>query len=445
MSEMLNVEVDQGLLTKVLLAAAIGNFVEWFDFGIYGFLATTLAHEFFPGGDQTVALIKTFAVFAVAFALRPLGAVVFGMIGDRIGRKRTLAITILLMAGATTLCGLLPTYAQIGIFAPLLLTLTRSIQGFSTGGEYAGACAYVMEHAPHDQRGRYGSFLPVSTFGSFAVAAIVAFALSATLSHADMNSWGWRIPFLAAAPIGLIGLYLRLNLDETPAFQALDAEQARTHAPLREAVLTQWPAMLRLGAFISLTALAFYTFTTYLSTYMQVTGHLSHSDALLSTVVALVFAAAICPFIGRFTDFVGRRKTMLTAAASLILLVYPALMLARSGVVALAVAGALLLAIGAAIANVVTAPLLSEVFPTRTRYTASAVTYNFAYTIFGGTAPLVATYLIAVTGDNAAPALYLLAIAVFALAGGLMLPETGKVSLDDIDSTTDSPPCSATS
>ena len=168
-------------LRKVIVAAAIGNFVEWFDFAIYGFLATTIAQQFFPSGDASAALLKTFAVFAVAFAFRPLGGIFFGMLGDRIGRKRTLAMTILLMAGATTLIGVLPTYAAIGVLAPILLTLIRCAQGFCAGGEYAGACAYLMEHAPHDKRAWYGSFLPVSTFSAFAAAAVVAYALEASL------------------------------------------------------------------------------------------------------------------------------------------------------------------------------------------------------------------------------------------------------------------------
>jgi MHS family proline/betaine transporter-like MFS transporter len=422
-------EVDLKTLRKVILAASIGNFVEWFDFAAYGFLATILTREFFPSGDPAVGLLKTFAVFAVAFAFRPLGGIVFGVIGDRIGRKRTLALTILLMAGATTLIGLLPTYAAIGAFAPLLLTVIRCVQGFSAGGEYAGACAYVMEHAPQHKRARYGSFVPVSTFSSFATAAVVAYALEASLSADAMSTWGWRVPFLAAAPIGLIGLYLRMNLNETPAFRALEGEHEVAHAPLRDTLRTQAPGILKLGAFISVTALSFYMFTTYFATYLQVAGGLNRATSLLITVIALLFAAALCPLAGLYSDLVGRRKTVLTACVILIATVYPSFSLAGSGHFLPSVIGVGMLAIGAALANVVTAPLLSEVFPTRTRYTASAITYNLAYTVFGGTAPLVATWLITTTGNNMSPALYLIVISVMGLIGGLMLTETSKVSL----------------
>jgi MHS family proline/betaine transporter-like MFS transporter len=424
-------EVDTRTLRRVIAAASIGNFVEWFDFAAYGFLATILTREFFPSGDPTVGLLKTFAVFAVAFAFRPLGGLFFGIVGDRIGRKRTLAFTILLMAGSTTLIGLVPTYASIGYWAPLLLTIIRCVQGFSAGGEYAGACAYVMEHAPRRRRAFFGSFVPVSTFSSFASAAVVAYALEASLSSAAMVDWGWRIPFLIAAPVGLIGVYLRVSLHETPAFQALEGNKEVAHAPLMETLHSQSWNILKLGAFISVTALSFYTFTTYFATYLQVVGHLSRGTSLLVTVLALCFAAALCPLAGFFSDLVGRRMTIASTCLFIIASVYPAFLLGGSGDLPHSLLGVALLAMGAVLSGVVTAPLLSEVFATKTRYTASAITYNLAYTIFGGTAPLVATWLIAVTGTNLSPAYYLIAVSIFAMIGGLSLSETSRTALEE--------------
>lgn len=429
--------VSPATLKKVIYAAAIGNFVEWFDFAVYGFLATAISQQFFPSGDATTGLLKTFAVFAVAFAFRPLGGIVFGMLGDRIGRKRVLAMTILLMAGATTLIGLLPTYAAIGIAAPIMLTIIRCAQGFSAGGEYAGACAYLMEHAPRTQRAWYGSFVPVSTFSAFACAAVMAYALDASLSPEAMASWGWRVPFLIAAPLGLVGLYLRWRLDETPAFQAVEQEHDVAHSPLKETLRTHGRSILCLGAFVSLTALSFYMFTTYFATYLQVAGGLSRATALLISVIALVFAALMCPVAGAFSDRVGRRMTVLTTGVLLIVVVYPSFLMASSGSFAASVVGVMLLAVGAVLSGVVTAALLSETFPTRTRYTASAITYNLAYTIFGGTAPLMATWLIGVTGSNLSPAFYLVAVSILALAGGMALPETSKISLHGDDSAHD--------
>ena len=438
MSEQKTQEVDGKTLRRVIAAASIGNFVEWFDFAAYGFLATILTREFFPSGDPTVGLLKTFAVFAVAFAFRPLGGFFFGVVGDRIGRKRTLAVTILLMAGATTLIGLLPTYASIGYWAPLLLTTIRCVQGFSAGGEYAGACAYVMEHAPRRRRAFFGSFIPVSTFSSFACAAVVAYALESSLSTSAMIDWGWRVPFLTAAPVGLIGVYLRVNLHETPAFLALAGKKEVAHAPLIETLRSQSRNILKLGAFISVTALSFYTFTTYFATYLQVAGHLSRGTSLLVTVLALCFAAASCPLAGWLSDRVGRRTTIASACIFIIASVYPAFALGGSGDLSRSLLGVALLAVGAVICGVVTAPLLSEVFATKTRYTASAITYNLAYTIFGGTAPLVATWLISKTGTNLSPAYYLMAVAIFAMIGGLSLRETSKTALEEAGAATES-------
>lgn len=423
-------QVSPATLRKVIAASAIGNFVEWFDFAVYGFLAVTIASLFFPPGNPTLALLQTFAVFAVSFALRPLGGIVFGILGDRIGRKRVLSITVLMMAGATTLIGLLPTYASIGLLAPLLLALARCLQGFSAGGEYAGACAFVMEHAPTEQKARYGSFVPVSTFLAFASAAGLVFGLDQLISSEQMQAWGWRLPFLIAAPLGLVGLYMRLRLDESPAFKAMASEPAPEHSPLKETLRLHGATIACLGAFISATALSFYMFTTYLTTYMQVVGGATRPTALLASLMALIFAGLLCPFIGRYSDYVGRRRTILTAGVALIVAVYPAFTLATSGALLPSALGAMLLAVGAVICGVVTAVLLSEQFPTRVRYTASAFTYNLAYTIFGGTAPLVATWLIEQTGDRMAPAYYLIVIALIALAGGLALPESSKRPLN---------------
>jgi len=433
--------VSPATLRRVLAASTIGNFIEWFDFAIYGFMAVIISQHFFPQGDPTLALIQTFAVFAVSFALRPLGGIFFGTLGDRIGRKNVLAITIIMMASATALIGLLPTYQSIGLLAPLLLTLARCAQGFSAGGEYAGACAFVMEHAPDDKRGWYGSFIPVSTFSAFATAAALGRGLNSLVSEATMQEWGWRVPFLIAAPLGLIGLYMRLKLDDSPAFRLVQQEHNATSAPLMETLTIHGSTIISLMAFISATALSFYMFSTYFATYMQVAGGASRQTALLASLGALMMAALLCPVAGYYSDLVGRRNTIITACASLAIAVFPAYSLAASGTLWASMLGASLMAVGAVLCGVVTASLLSEQFPTRVRYTASALSYNVAYTIFGGTAPLVATWLIDLSGNHLAPAWYLIAIAGVALIGGLRLPETSGISLADMSK----PPASSKS
>lgn len=422
---------DPVTVRKVAVAAVAGTVIEWFDFAIYGFLAPILASTFFHSSDRVVAILQTFAVFAVAFALRPVGGAFFGMLGDRIGRKRVLAATVLLMSGSTAAIGLLPSYATAGVTAAILLTLARCLQGFSAGGEYAGACTYMIEHAPSHQRARYASLMPAATFGSFALAAFLTWGLTAGLSTEAMHGWGWRVPFLMAAPLGLVGFYIRQRLQESPMFQDIADMQAKAHSPLRSTLREQWPSMVRLGGFITLTALSFYTFSTYMTTFLVEVVDLDSDKVLFSNVVALVGATALAPIIGRISDRVGRRATMIAAALLLGLLAVPAYVLAQGGTLGHAIAAQISLALGAVTANVVTAVLLAEIFPTRVRYTASAITYNIAYAVFGGTAPFVATLLVATTGSGLAPAGYIVVIAVIALIAAFSMPETSRRPLHE--------------
>jgi MFS transporter, MHS family, proline/betaine transporter len=392
------------------------------------FLAPVIARTFFPEGDPVVALLQTFAVFAVAFALRPIGGAFFGVLGDRIGRKRVLALTVLLMSAATMSIGLLPSIEMIGVWAAVLLTLARSVQGLSAGGEYAGAVTYVIEHSPDGERSRHSSWMPAATFASFAAAALLCYLLTALLSPADMDSWGWRIPFLIAAPMGLIAFYIRRKLDESPLFKEIAENTETVHAPLSQTLRKQWKPMVILGGYISLTALSFYTFSTYMTTFLREVVGLPADQVLMSNVAALAFAAVIAPFIGRICDRIGRRRTMGASSILLGSLAIPAYLLAGGGNITNALAGQILLAVGAVTANVVTAVLLSEAFPTAVRYTASAVTYNVSYAVFGGTAPFVATFLISLTGNNLAPAIYLTVIAGGALIATFLMPETSRKS-----------------
>lgn len=421
--------VSRATLRKVTVAAAAGTVIEWFDFAIYGFMAPTIAVLFFPAADAVVRLLQTFAVFAVSFALRPIGGAFFGRMGDRVGRKRVLAITVLLMSAATAVIGLLPTYASAGIWATVMLTLARCLQGLSAGGEYAGAVTYVIEHAPDDERSRYSSWMPAATFAAFSAAALLLYLLESSLSVEAMRSWGWRVPFLVAAPLGLIGMYIRHKLDESPLFKEILEGPPTEHAPLLTTLKQQWRPMFKLGSYISLTALSFYIFSTYMTTFLREVMHLPSDLVLFSNVVALTFAAVMAPVIGCICDRVGRRKTMIASALLLGGLSIPAYLLASDGNMTNALLAQLMLALGAVTANVVTAVLLCEVFPTAVRYTASAVTYNISYAIFGGTAPFVATFLIASTGNKLAPAIYITLIAVVAFTAALTLPETSRRQL----------------
>ncbi|MGO1181517.1 MAG: MFS transporter [Micrococcaceae bacterium] len=407
-------------------AGFAGTVVEWFDFAVYGFMAPIIATTFFQSESAVVGLLQTFAVFAVAFALRPLGGAFFGMLGDKIGRKRVLIITVIIMSVSTAAIGLLPGYETMGIWAALLLTVARCVQGFSAGGEYAGAVTYVIEHAPAHQRARWGSAMPTATFFAFAMAALLSYLLAAGLSEQAMNDWGWRIPFLLAAPLGLIAFWIRRRLSESPMFKEISESgaEAAEHAPLRRTLSEQGRPMLILGGYIALTALSFYIFSTYMTTFLREVVGLDAASVLFSNVIALVAAAAMAPLMGVICDRIGRRKAMLTSAILLILTAVPGYLIAANETFAGALVGQLMIMLGAVMANVVTAVLLTEVFPTKVRYTASAVTYNVSYAIFGGTAPFVATWLIDATGLAYAPAIYLSVIAIGSFCAALLLPET---------------------
>ena len=403
-------------LRKVVGASFAGTVVEWFDFAIYGYMATHIAATFFASTDPVVGLLETFAIFAVAFALRPLGGIVFGRLGDRLGRKKILILTVLLMSVSTAAIGLIPSHETIGIWAAVLLATARCVQGLSAGGEYAGATIYVVEHSPDHLRNRYSSAMSAATFISFALAAGLGALLSTVLPPEAMGDWGWRLLFLLAVPMGLIAFYIRSKLHESPEFQAMLDDSANRPAPtLRQVMGTQWPQMLKLGGFVMLTALSFYIFSTYMATFLTQVVGLAPQHALLSSLVSLVFATALAPLMGRVSDRIGRRRTMQAAALLLATLTIPAYMLAELGTLGGAMAGQLLIALGAVTANVVTSVLISEMFSTDVRYTASGMSYNVTYALFGGTAPYVATWLVAATGNSLAPAIYVSIVAVISL------------------------------
>ncbi|MYS76988.1 MFS transporter, partial [Streptomyces sp. SID5926] len=237
---------DPALVRRAVKAAALGNAMEWFDFGVYSYIAVTLGKVFFPSGNPTAQLLSTFGAFAAAFLVRPLGGMVFGPLGDRVGRQKVLAVTMIMMAAGTFAIGLIPSYATIGVWAPVLLLAARLVQGFSTGGEYAGASTFIAEYAPDKRRGFLGSWLEFGTLAGYIGGAGLVTLMTALLSDGDLMSWGWRIPFLIAGPMGIVGLYLRMRLEETPAFAAEveKAETARVKVPLREMVTGQWRALL---------------------------------------------------------------------------------------------------------------------------------------------------------------------------------------------------------
>jgi MHS family proline/betaine transporter-like MFS transporter len=408
---------------KAVTGASIGNAVEWFDFAVYGFLATYIAAKFFPAGDDTAALLNTFAIFAAAFFMRPLGGFVFGPLGDRIGRQRVLAVVILLMSAATLAIGLLPTYEAIGVAAPLLLLFFRCLQGFSAGGEYGGGAVYLAEYASDDRRGLIVTFMAWSGVVGFLLGSITVTVLQAALPAAAMDSYGWRIPFLLAAPLGMVGLYIRLRLDDTPEFTRLSSTDNVARRPLREAFTTSWRSILQVIGLFLVFNVGYYVVFTFLPTYLIKTLEYSKTASFTSvTLASLVALVLILPFAA-LSDRVGRKPMLIAGSACFAVLAYPLFLLLNSGsLVAAITAHCVLAAIESVyISTAVTAGV--ELFVTRVRYSGFSVGYNIAVAGFGGTTPYVVTWLTSTNGVMA-PAFYLIAAAVLSLLTVLGLRET---------------------
>jgi MHS family proline/betaine transporter-like MFS transporter len=419
-----------------LLAGAIGNVVEWYDFAIYGFTATTIATLFFPEGDRTAALLATFAIFGVTFFVRPIGGLFWGHVGDKAGRRNALAAVVLLMGGATMLIGFLPTFAQVGLLAPALLLACRLVQGFSAGGESPNSIAFAVEYAPPGRRGLWGSIIATSAVLPVALAALTVLLLASTLSEAAYASWGWRVPFLLGGPLSVVGLYLRLRMEDTPAFNELEQNQRKVEGiPVTEAFREHLGGMALVFAVCSFTALGNYTLFSYFVPYLTENVGLAQSAALLSNVAAVALMVALGPVWGLASDRIGRKPIMLLACGLVALGAVPAFVLAGSGGLVAAFLGQALLAVGLSFGLPLYSSVQSELFPTRVRVTAAAVSYNLAYALFGGTAAFVGTYLVSRTGSDVAPAVYLVAMAAIVfLVSLLWLPETrGRALLKDED------------
>ena len=421
----------QSLLRRAIAAAAIGNMTEWYDFGVYSYVATYVGAAFFPSESPSLQTLQTFGVFAVSFLLRPLGSFFFGPLGDRIGRQRVLAITILLMAGSTFVLGLVPSYDSIGILAPVLLLLCRMLQGFSTGGEYGGAATYIAEFAPNDRRGFYGSWLEFGTLFGFGLGASVPTVLILTLDEASMSAWGWRIAFLIAGPLGGIGLYLRRKLEDTPAFRNLQETHSLASSPLKSLVAEHWRRLLILMGVVLIINVANYTLLTYLESYLKNTLHFESNQALLPIIAMIVMMLVLITPIGRLSDKIGRKPLFLSSCLCFIVLAYPAFLLLSQGTTLSVLGGLALLGISHVQLLAPLAATLPAMFPTKVRYAAFCIGYNISTAAFGGTAPLVNDGVVQATGNTFFPAYYLIGAAVIALVPVLLMKETAGTSLTE--------------
>lgn len=415
---------------KLLIPGVFGNILEWYDFALYGYFAPIIAHLFFPMHGEFSSLLVTFGVFAVGFFMRPLGAILFGHFGDRIGRKKTLAAGVILMAVPTALIGLLPTYAQIGLTAGILLTLCRLLQGLAIGGEFGGSIIYIIEHAPAHQRGFYGSWAMFSAFTGLLLGSATGALMGLWMPSEALQTWGWRLPFIAGLLLGAIGLYLRLCMPETPFFLKAESERRLVKNPLLEACRTCSGKMLIALGLDFLPAMGFYLLFVYLSSYITTYLKVPLETALIANTLSMMVIIAVMPIIGWFSDKFGRKPILTIGAVSYIIFSYPLfLLLQHANFYAVWLAQSCF-ALIVCFAYATIPATFAELMPTPVRYTAMSLPYNLANALFGGTAPLMATYLISVTGKLLAPSYYLIFGGIIMLIALIFLKESYRKSLD---------------
>lgn len=421
--------VDKRELRKAQIGAGVGNFIEWYDIGIYGYLAITMTSVFTEGMDQRMGLIVTLLGFAVSFIVRPLGGMILGPLGDRIGRRKVLFFTMALMAAATTAIGLLPTAGQVGLWVLVPLYLLKMLQGFSTGGEYSGAATYVAEFSPDRHRGFWTALLNTGAQLGFAAgAAVVAVTTMITTSawgESAMRDGGWRIPFLIALPLGLIAISLRNRIPESPSFEAVkekteteDVDPIFVRQNLPNILKLYWPQILVGIALIAADGTSSYMVTSYMPTYVETQIGIAAVHTAVATVVILLLQALLVPVVARWSDRIGRRPIYTMATLGNLVLLVPAFMLMQVGELWSLYVSLFIVSLPSAFFLALTGAAMSELFPTASRYGGVGFTHNIAISLFGGTTPLVSQILVEVTGNVFAPAFYVMffsAVALFAL------------------------------
>ena len=402
---------------RAVTAAVAGNVLEWYDFAVYGYLAGLLAKRFFPASDEATGLLAAFAAFGVGFVVRPLGGILIGRLADRKGRKAALVLTIVLMAVGTVGIGLIPDYHTIGVLAPALLVACRLLQGFSAGGEWGGATAFLVEWAPPHRRGLFGSFQQASVAAGLLLGSGIAALCSTLLSPEQMEAWGWRLPFLIGGLLLPVGLYMRRNVEETPAFR--QSPSARAEAA------SGWTAATQALGFTVLWTVSYYIALSYLPTFTQKFAGLSRAQALWSNTLGLAVLVLAVPFMGHLSDRVGRKPLLLACCAAFVILPYPLFAaMVQAGGFATVLLVQIAFALAIALFSGPGPAAIAEMFPTRLRTTWMSTGYSLAVAIFGGFAPYIATWLIATTGSPLSPTIYLIGAAVVSTAVILALPET---------------------
>jgi MHS family proline/betaine transporter-like MFS transporter len=399
---------------RAFVGAISGHLIEWYDYGVYGFLAVYIGHAFFVSDDPTTSLLSSFAAFALSFFIRPLGGLFFGPLADKIGRRKTLITVLVMMAGSTCLLGFLPTYDSIGIAAPVLLILIRCVQGFSAGGEIGTITSFISEYAGPGRRGFSTCWLMVTAVLGLLLGGAVANGMTWILGAEVMQSWGWRVPFLIAGPMGLISMYIRLKLEDSPEFLALQKAGETSKAPLRE--VWQWKRAIALVFFIiTLHSSIFYLVLTFASTYMSRILKFDSATTLFYVFIASLAAAFVMPLGGAFTDRYGRKPFLMVVGTLATLAMYWFFKSAPTATPSSFFWPLMTVAVLFGLYASSTYATMSELLPTRIRSTGIAVAYNIPVAVFGGSAPLISTWLIQRTGDITSPWYFYIATGIASL------------------------------
>ena len=409
---------------RTLLAVLGGNSLEWYDFMVYASLAPLISKAFFPQAEAGKALILTFGVFAVGYLSRPLGGLLIGYLGDRLGRRRALIVSISLMAIPTAVIGLLPIYSQIGIAAPLLLLALRLLQGFAVGGEFPSAMSYLAEIAPRDRRGFIGSFAMVGVLVGLLLANIVIIGANTVLTPVEMAAWGWRLPFLFALGLAVLVLYVRLGLTETPIFTEKSKSLKAKQNPILKALEDRWSEIIKIFFFLVFNSIAFYSVMVFVTTYLSKTAGFTYESALLISLCGSFAMLLLLPLGGRISDRIGRRMSTGIAALLSFILSYPLYLAFSQGSFALALAAQLGFVVILALYVGPIPALIAEQFGTMHRLSGVAIAFNLNLSIVGGTAPLLNEFFIQQTGWAEAPSIYLMIGAIVSLIAIYCLRET---------------------
>ncbi len=416
-------------MKKILISSMIGNALEWYDFVLYVQFSTIISQLFFPSDDYFTSLLATFGIFAVGFVMRPIGGVLFGVLGDKFGRKSALVFSILMMAIPTALIGFIPSYQQIGIAAPICLTIIRLLQGLALGGGFSGCMTFLVEHAPSNKRGLIGSASMFSLGAGVLLGILVSLGFSNYLSEENFISWGWRLPFIISLAIGMIAFYIRNHVDESPIYLEAKKHGNISKAPIREVFKYHWKELLIATALYITVTIPFYTFVAFFSTFLQHYAGSTLHDALLINGIAIIAFMIAIPVTGWLSDLYGRKPVLLISAIIMAIIAYPTFCMLLEGgfyypLIAQAIFGVVL---GAYMGPI--AAILVELFPTNIRFTGIALSYNFSAALFGGTAPFIYLELVSITGSVMSPVFYMITFISLTIIAIINYNDTYKKTL----------------